>query len=487
MATPFTLSAVELAQKIAQQEITAETVMEALIAHIKVVNPQLNALCNHRFSEALAEARVADKRVQMEGTSSLPPLLGVPFTVKEVFSVKGLPHTGASLTRQQIIASEDASVVANLRKTGAIPIATTNTPEFAMWSESFNKLYGRTNNPYHFKHTVGGSSGGEGAIISTGGVPFGIGTDAGGSIRLPALFNGIFGHKPTGGVISQNGMLPPIPPKINYFCGIGPLSRTAKDLWPLLMAMLDKKAEDWKGREILIQDPESIQLKNLKVYDLFQTPLLGVQQSIKSKGKEVSTFLKTQGAAVQKWEIPHFRFMFQIWSSRARYEPNVKMMNWLSPQGLWEWLKEAFLWAIRKSEYTFPIILYGLLDHISIPFLRWFQIMGDQMEQKVLATLGNNGVILMPTYHTSAPRHYMTGGPMWKAGFNLFANVLGLPATHVPLGIGENGLPIGIQIVSAPGNDYLTIAVAIALENHFENWVPPWKVNENLLAPDTLT
>ena len=145
-----------------------------------------------------ARRRPADRKLALRsaGFDELPPLLGVPFTVKESIALEGMPNTAGVVARREYRASRTATAVKRLVDAGAIPLGVTNTSELTLWIESENRLYGRTNNPYDWSRTAGGSSGGEGAAVGSGGSAFGIGGDIGGSIRIPALFCGVFGHKP---------------------------------------------------------------------------------------------------------------------------------------------------------------------------------------------------------------------------------------------------------------------------------------------------
>ena len=209
MSTPslLTLSGTRLASLIARREVTSRQAVEAHIAQLEDVNPALNAVVRRRFREARAEADAADARIA-RGDTDLPPFHGVPCTIKECFALTGMPNTAGLLANQANVADHDAITVARLRAAGAIPLGVTNISELCMWMESNNKVYGRTNNPYDLTRTVGGSSGGEGAIIGAGGSPFGLGSDIGGSIRMPAFFNGIFGHKPSAGLVDNGGQYP---------------------------------------------------------------------------------------------------------------------------------------------------------------------------------------------------------------------------------------------------------------------------------------
>lgn len=177
--------------------------------------PPLSAAVAWREAEALAEAAAADARLaaaRADAPSStappLPPFLGVPCSVKESIAVAGCRLTSGLASRRDAPPSAaDATAVGRLRAAGLIPICSTNVSELCMWLESSNTVYGRTDNAYDPHRGVGGSSGGEGALLSAGGAPVGVGADVGGSIRIPAAFNGVFGHKPTGGLIPNTGQV----------------------------------------------------------------------------------------------------------------------------------------------------------------------------------------------------------------------------------------------------------------------------------------
>ncbi|MEN8719325.1 MAG: amidase family protein, partial [Oceanococcaceae bacterium] len=162
-------SATELARRIRGGEWTSRAVVAAHIAHARRVNPTLNAIVNDRFDQALAQAEECDA----QATSAEQPFFGVPCTIKENFAFAGMPQASGLVSRRDVISDHDAPAVARIKAAGAIPLGTTNTSELCMWMESNNRVYGRTNNPYNARHIVGGSSGGEGAIIGSGASPFG--------------------------------------------------------------------------------------------------------------------------------------------------------------------------------------------------------------------------------------------------------------------------------------------------------------------------
>ena len=175
------LPATKLAEKIRQFEIGVEELLQVFIERIYAINPSINAVVADRFSDAIGEAKEIDEmlckmnREERDELAATKPFLGVPFTAKESFAVTGLPNSGGLVARQDHIADDDAVVVRRLRCAGAIPMALSNCSELCMWWESANKVYGRTCNPFDFSKIVGGSSGGEGAIIGAGGSVIGIG------------------------------------------------------------------------------------------------------------------------------------------------------------------------------------------------------------------------------------------------------------------------------------------------------------------------
>jgi fatty acid amide hydrolase 2 len=194
-STFLQISARKLAALIRSGDASSADVVNAHIARIEEVDGVVNALAADRFDAARREAAAADERLARGDACG--PLHGVPFTVKEMIAVAGMPFTFGCRNRRNAVSPADAAVVARLRSAGAIVLGVTNVPEWGMWYETYNHVYGRTNNPHAPAHTAGGSSGGEAAVVGAGGSPFGVGADVGGSIRIPAAFCGVYGHKPT--------------------------------------------------------------------------------------------------------------------------------------------------------------------------------------------------------------------------------------------------------------------------------------------------
>lgn len=240
------LSATSLAAKIRKKEVTSEQLVEACIERIGEINSLVNAVVDTRFKEALEDARKCDRIISvlsepaMEQIALEQPFLGVPFSTKEGIKMAGLHHSYGVLARSHVLALEDASAVKLLKKAGAIPLCVTNVSEAGYWWNSSNVLYGTTNNPFSLSHNPGGSSGGEAVLQTCAGVPISLGSDTGGSIRTPAAFCGLYGHKPTPGTVSNlgAGIDNPPPDQLQGMQVLGPMARHADDLTPILRVLL---------------------------------------------------------------------------------------------------------------------------------------------------------------------------------------------------------------------------------------------------------
>ncbi|MBJ7472552.1 MAG: amidase, partial [Solirubrobacteraceae bacterium] len=295
-------SATELARMIRSHEVTAREVLEAHIARLRLTEPRVNAVVAYRYAAAREAADAADARIAAAGRDEiLPPLLGVPCTIKESIGVAGMPNTAGFMPVAGRLAEVDAPAVQRLVEAGAIPLGVTNTSELCLWIEARNRVYGDTANPYDVTRTVGGSSGGEGAVIGSGGSPFGLGSDLAGSIRVPAFCCGIFGHKPSVGVVPTTGHFPMGAGPSRRMMVIGPLARRAEDLMPLMRILNYDDPSDPYDREIPLGDPADVQLDGLRVVvpdglgvtSLISKEMLGARE-------RAIAHLASQGANVER-------------------------------------------------------------------------------------------------------------------------------------------------------------------------------------------
>ena len=396
------------------------------------------------------------------------PLLGVPLTVKECIAVAGMPHTAGLVKRVGLATSEDAEAVKRLRAAGAVPVGVTNTSECCMWMESYNNVYGITNNPYNLECSVGGSSGGEAAILAAGGSVIGIGTDSGGSIRMPAFCCGVFGHKPSTGISPLEGTWPLVQGPASICATTGPLCRYSKDL-PLMVDViagllpLDSASFSHKV--------QNVDIASMKVVSIPSNGSNTVTSEVASVHAQVEAHLKTHlHATIERATVEQLRKSFGIWADIIDEDTGPRTREYLmNGEGRLNPFIELGKWLFGCSQYTLPALEMALMD-----FCSGQPKMGednaeahtkrDNLKRVLEALMGDNGVILYPTMPRAAMKHYRAILHPFDSTYTIIFNALGFPATAVPIGTSEKGLPLGVQIISREGNDHLTIAVAMALE-----------------------
>lgn len=473
-------SATRIASAIRAGELTAVDAVEAHIAQIERVNPVVNAVVRARFDEARAEAERADALAARTPAELLPPLHGVPCTIKECFAVTGMPNAAGLVARRNVIAERDATAVARLRAAGAIPLGVTNTSELCMWMETDNRLYGRTNNPYDPTRLAGGSSGGEGAIVGAGASPFGLGSDVGGSIRLPAFFNGVFGHKPTGGMVPATGQYPIAAGDGLRYLTTGPITRRAEDLMPLLRVLAGPDGLDAGCRHFELGDPAQVSLEGRTLLDVPDNGTLRVSADLRRVQEAAVRVLRERGMRVKQVSFAGLAKQFDVWSAmmtEAQEHPFAQMLGEgrrVRP-GL-----ELVKHGLGRSDYTLVSSLLALVDPLPklMPKLAQRMIdLGRRLRAEIAEAMGPDGVLLYPSYTVTAPRH---GEPVrWLFrlhnpwAYMAIMNVLEFPATQVPAGLDARGLPLGFQVISGHGNDHVTIAIAELLERELGGWTPP--------------
>jgi fatty acid amide hydrolase 2 len=401
----------------------------------------------------------------------------VPCTIKECFEVEGLPQTGGLHARRNHLAKRDAPTVARLRAAGAIPLGITNVSELCMWMESDNVVYGRTNNPHDPAHIVGGSSGGEGAIIGAGASPFGLGSDIGGSIRMPAFFNGVFGHKPTGGAVPNSGQFPASENEALRYQTVGPLCRRAEDL-PLLHSILaGPDGEDPECVAMELGDPRGVDVSKLTVLSVPDDGRTPVSPALRAAQAKAAAHLASLGAKVREVRFEGLRDALEIWSAMlqgAQGTPFSTLMG--NGEEDVAFGPELLRFALGQSHHTLPAIALNGLEKVTKRFegrSRTMRERGRALRAALDEALGEGAVMLYPPYATVAPRH---GVPLlwpflWV--YTAILNVMELPVTQVPLGLDRGGLPLGVQVAAARGQDHLTMAVALELERAFGGFRMP--------------
>ncbi len=465
-------SALQLAAGIRSGRYSSRQVVDAHIERSVRMQPRIHALVVDSYAAARRQADLCDAQLQesrQRGEErSWPPLWGVPCTIKESLAVTGMPQTAGSIHRRHIIAENDAPSVQRLREAGAIVLGVSNTSELCMWMESFNPVYGRTNNAYDARRTAGGSSGGEGAIVGAGGSPIGLGSDIGGSIRMPAMFNGVFGHKGSPGLISNAGQYPSPQGIAQEMLATGPLCRRATDL-PTVVGLLAAKPT-------LSAEVAAVDVSRLRVLRLRPDYAPHPDRAQAAALTRALQALEERGARVEDCNLPGLDQAIDIWSHMLVSAGSLSFAEMMfgdrhltsSLRGLGQLLQ-------RHPPHTLPLVLLSLLERIPAHMperMRRCLAQGEALRQELMDRLGDDGVLLDLPYPRQAPRHYHAMLRPFQFVRSAIYNALRLPATACPMGL-DGGLPTGVQVIAAPDRDALTLAVAGVLEQAGGGWVDP--------------
>jgi Asp-tRNA(Asn)/Glu-tRNA(Gln) amidotransferase A subunit family amidase len=432
--------------------ISPVELVEAHLRQIERRNPEINAFMTVLAERALDDARESQRAMALGGPLGL--LHGVPVTVKDSFDVAGLPTRAGSRLRTEHPAAEDATVVARLRSQGAILLGKTNTPEFLASYETDNLITGRTNHPRDPERTPGGSSGGEAAAIAAFCSPGGVGSDGGGSIRVPAHFCGIAGLKPTPGRIPSVGHFPSMGYPGGLTGVVGPMARSAQDLRLLFSVLAGYEPQDPFSSPVPLRQPVAANTR-VGVWEQFYT--VPVDPQIRAAVRRAAGVLEQLGLPVERFEprglerAPNvWAFLFSQWSASA----TRKLVEGREAEAHWTLLE-----TLGGKEVTGEQVLVNLAAR-------------DRMRASLLRQMESVSVLLMPVCGIPAFRHRERKWLVDGKEIGLFqammpavlANVLGLPAVTVPIAVSGEGLPIGVQLVGRPYEDELLLELAVRLE-----------------------
>lgn len=475
-------SATALARDIREQRCTSRQVVLAFIQRLDEVDRVLNCVTERRFEEALLESSAADEEVRSargeygsEWQAVLAerrPLLGVPFTAKDSIAIGGMRQTGGLWLWRDNTAESDAETVRLLREAGAIPLAHTNVPELGMWWETVNTIYGRTRNPYVTSRTCGGSSGGEAALLSACGTPLSLGSDIGGSIRMPAFFCGVYGLKPSACAVSNTGhLMEPVGSRARMLV-IGPLCRHAEDLLPLYRVLSLPEAA-WRHRV----RPES--LSDLRVFymadagpDALSSP---VHPQLTAAHEQLCLQLEQRcGVRVRRLHVAAMSHQLRLWLYSMRSDKSAQpfAVELTGRRGAISPLGELVRWLGSRSSHTAAAIVLAQAEK-AMTLEDDYGLACQQLKQYWNEVLGEDGVLLYPTHPTPAPYHNQPLLKSFNFSYTAIFNALELPALQVPLGVGEWGVPLGIQVVAANMCDHLCVMMAEEIEKLAGGWVCP--------------
>jgi Asp-tRNA(Asn)/Glu-tRNA(Gln) amidotransferase A subunit family amidase len=453
------LSGGEIAALVRSRSLSPVEVARLHLDRIELLNPKLNAFVDCQPENVLAQARQAEEAVQR--AESLGPLHGVPLSIKSSIDVRGHRCEAGSRLRAGYIAGEDAPLVSRLRAAGAIILGVTNTPELLMAWESDNILYGRTNNPWDLGRTAGGSSGGESAAIAAGLSVAGVGSDGGGSIRVPAHFCGICGLKPTPGRIPITGHFPKSGGPFAFLGAVGPMARTIADLTTMFAVMAGPDDGDPSSAPVSACQVNEKELKQISVGCFEDDGRTPVTKETRAAVKRAVELLSESGLRIEEFrpegleEARHYWWKFFGTAGGMIFTPMLRgHEKELSPT-----FREFFLWTSAEPAHTGESLLTTWLRR-------------DELRENILRQMRKYPVLICPTAAIPAFRHgereWTIDGKTVKYldawSYCEWFNLLGFPAVVVPMGLSEEGLPIGIQIVGRPWEEETILAIAAILE-----------------------
>jgi amidase len=473
----------EHVRRLRSREVSSLELVETAIACIEAHDLKLNAVVVRDFERARAAARAADQAL---GRGEQKPLLGVPITVKESFHVPGLPATWGIPGTEKMPVTDEAVAVTRLKEAGAIVLGKTNVPLMLGDWQSYNAIYGVTNNPWDVSRTPGGSSGGSAAALAAGYVPLELGSDIGGSLRVPASFCGVFAHKPTYGLVPMRGAAPPGVPELSVMSFVdlavaGPMARCADDLMTGLDIIAGPDAPEAVAYRLELPPARHATLKDYRVLVLDEHPLLPTAREVQA---ELSSFAERLGKAGCKVGAP------------GPEMPDLAQMGIVFAKLLMSFLaadmpEKIYAGAVARAEAlrgNERDLASARLAGIALSHRNWVHVdrMRAGLADQWRRLFKDWDVVVCPVISTAAFPHDhrpmdqrtidVDGRPvpyfdqfMWVS----MATVTGSPATAMPVGMTASGLPVGAQIIGPYLGDRTTIDFAALAEREFGGFTPP--------------
>ena len=447
----------DIVRRIASGELTAFDVVRAHLDRITRLNPALNAFVDVRADAALSEARAQDAAA----LSGIPrgPLGGLPISVKSAIEVAGLRCETGSPSRQGIVAASDAVVVARLRAAGAIVLGTTNVAEMLMGYESENPLHGRTVSPWDPALTPGGSSGGESAAIAAGCSAGGIGSDGGGSIRVPAHFAGICGLKPTPGRVPSTGHQPPCLGPFSLLGAVGPMARYVADVDAMFRVMAGWETDDPMAAPVPLRPIDAGGQAPVRIGYFEDDGRTVVTAETRAAVRAAAHAAAEAGHLVEPFRPTGLDQARELWNVFFAEAGLMLLGETLGGAERSLPILKAFLQGGAPPPLTAERLLHAWIDR-------------DMLRADLLRQMEAHRVLLCPVAAVPAFKH---GERSWSIdgtdvgyldamSYTQWFNVLGNPAAVVPVGRSPEGLPIGVQVVGRPFEEELVLSIAAAIE-----------------------
>lgn len=416
--------AVWLARAIRARKVSSLEVVRAHLEHIHTVNPRLNAVVFATAESALKQARSADRRNTRKNV--VGPLHGVPFTAKDIFDTAGLPTTAGLRMLRSNIPDHDATVVARMRRAGAILIGKTNCPPGGTGGDSWNALHGGTRNPYDVARSPGASSSGEAAIIAAGGSPLGIGSDSGGSIRMPAHYCGVAALKPTSGLVPSTGGYGLVGGLTDPRSQVGPMARFVSDLMVALPIMAGPDGVD-SGVVPVPLAKRTAKLKGLRVAWYADDGIARPTNAVAATVRAASRALAEAGCIVTEERAPGLQEAHQV---------------------------TLGYWGDRR------------MSHERL-YKRW-----DGFRTTMLQFMARFDIVVTPVAPDVAPQYRAKTVPAHEFSYTIPFSLSGNPCVVVRAGSSPEGLPIGVQVVARNWHDDVALRAARRIEQALGGWRP---------------
>ncbi len=477
---PATSSASRILQQLRKGTLGSRELLDTLLARIERLNPMVNAVVTLDRDGARRAANRMDERSRTDpGTT---PLHGLSMTVKDTLETAGMRTTAGALDKH--IPEHDAVAVQRLREAGALVFGKTNTPAWGADLQTWNTIFGQTNNPWDTRHTCGGSSGGAATAVALGLTPLEVGSDIGGSLRNPAHYCGVYSHKPSQGLIPQRGHIPGPPGTVgpSDLAVIGPLARDAEDLALALALLCGPEKLDGTAWRLEIPPPRQRNAGEFRVAVWLDDPACPVDSNVGDVLQQTVDRLARGGVKLHETKpgiaLPealdiYLRLLYPVTGAGLPEKIRARLARTAEQAA-----DDDHSWPTRMARYS----LLGHRDWLIANEIRyryrsiWHDFFGDV------------DVLLTPVTPVTAPRHDHSGDLMQRSievngqsrnyweqmtWAGALATLAGLPATTAPVGLARNGLPVGIQIIGPWLEDYTPIAFASALAAFTGGFQPP--------------
>ena len=446
-------------------QVSVTELAEAHLEQIERLNPELNAFADFDAGRVRAQARRLDAVKEPRGL-----LHGLPVTIKSSIATAGYRCEIGSLLRKGEIPAEDSVVSARLRAAGALILGTTNCPEFLMAYETANLLHGRTRNPWDLERSPGGSSGGESAAIAAGLSAAGLGSDSGGSVRVPAHFTGICALKPTPGRIPGRGHLPPCVGPFSILGAIGPMARTIGDVDLLFRVLAGQDPGDPVSPPISSNKPTLDDLRTQTIGFFEDDGLVPVTEETRGAVRAAAEVLRDAGFRVEPFRPSELEQLRKLWwtffvqCGAMFYEQEIR--------GRRDQLSPIFKEFLSFAEAAGPLTATELLN-------AWAGL--ELLRSKVLEEMSEFPVLLCPVASIPAFRHdertWQVEGQsvsyLDAVRYTQWFNAMAAPAAVVPVSCSPEGMPIGVQIAARPFQDETALAVSAVVDAAFGFRPPP--------------